>query len=236
MSTSSPKVAIVTAAGRGIGAAIARELDREGYSLALLSPSGAAERLAAELGGIGISGSVTEPSDLGRLVDETLRRHGRIDAVVNNTGGVPKGDLLDHDDGAWHASLDMVLLNVVRMARLVTPAMREQGGGAIVNISTFCAFEPSLDFPLSSALRAGLGSFTSLYAERYAADNIRMNNILPGYVDSLPHGADKAEKVPMRRIGSVVEIAKTAAFLLGDGAGYITGQNLRVDGGITRSV
>ena len=231
-----PRVAIVTAAGRGMGAAIARELDAEGYALALLSPSGAAEKLAEQLGALGMTGSVTETSDLERLVDETLARHGRIDAVVNNTGGVPKGDLLEHDDAAWYASLDMVLLNVVRMARLVTPVMREQGGGAIVNISTFCAFEPSLDFPLSSTLRAGLGSFTKLYAERYAADNIRMNNILPGYIDSLPHGEDTAAKVPMRRIGSVAEIAKTTAFLIGEGAGYITGQNLRVDGGITRSV
>ena len=233
---SSRKVAIVTAAGRGMGAAIARELDAEDYSLALLSPSGAAEKLAQEIGALGFGGSVTEPSDLERVVNETLGRYGRIDAVVNNTGGVPKGELLEHDDGAWYASLDMVLLNVVRMARLVTPVMREQKGGAIVNISTFCAFEPSLDFPLSSTLRAGLGAFTKLYAERYAADNIRMNNILPGYVDSLPHGEDKATKVPMRRIGTVAEIAKTTAFLLGDGAGYITGQNLRVDGGITRSV
>ena len=231
-----PRVAIVTAAGRGIGAAIARELAAEGYALALLSPSGAAEQLAGELGALGFTGSVTEPSDLERLVDETLGRFGRIDAVVNNTGGVPKGDLLDHDDEAWHASLDMVLLNVVRMARLVTPTMREQGGGSIVNISTFCAFEPSLDFAVSSTLRAGLGGFTKLYSERYAADNIRMNCILPGFVDSLPHGEDKAERIPMRRIGMVAEIAKTAAFLLGDGAGYITGQNIRVDGGLTRGV
>ena len=230
------KVAVVTAAGRGMGAAIARELAAQGWSLALLSPSGAAERLAGELGGFGLTGSVTEPGDLERLVDGTMDRHGRIHAVVNNTGPVPKGDLLDHDDDAWHASLDMVLLNVVRMARLVTPVMRAQGGGAIVNVSTFSAFEPSLDYPVSSTLRAGLGSFTKLYAERYAADNVRMNNVLPGFIDSLPHGEDKAAKVPMRRIGSVAEIAKTAAFLLGDGAGYITGQNLRVDGGLTRGV
>ena len=230
------KVAIVTAAGRGMGAAIARELATGGYALALLSPSGAAAQLADELGAIGLTGSVTEPADLQRLVNATLERHARIDAVVNNTGPVPKGELLDHDDDAWHASLDMVLLNVVRMARLVTPVMRAQGGGAIVNVSTFSAFEPSLDYPVSSTLRAGLGSFTKLYAERYAADNIRMNNILPGFIDSLPHGGDKAAKVPMRRIGTVAEIAKTAAFLLGDGAGYITGQNLRVDGGLTRGV
>ena len=232
----SGKVAIVTAAGRGMGAAIARELAAEGYALALLSSSGAAEKLAGELGGLGVTGSVTEPGDLAKLVDATVARHGRIDAVVNNTGHIAKGDLLDVDDHAWHASLDMALLNVVRMARLVTPVMHAQGGGAIVNVSTFSAFEPSLDYPVSSTLRAGLGSFTKLYAERYAADNIRMNSILPGFIDSLPHGEDKAAKVPLARIGTMAEIAKTTAFLLGDGAGYITGQNLRVDGGLTRSV
>ena len=230
------KVAIVTAAGRGMGAAIARELAADGYTLALLSSSGAAEKLADELDGLGVTGSVTEPADLGRLVDATMARYGRIDAVANNTGHIAKGDLLDIDDDAWHASLDMALLNVVRMARLVTPVMRARGGGAIVNVSTFSAFEPSLDFPVSSTLRAGLGSFTKLYAERYAADDIRMNSILPGFIDSLPHGEDKAAKVPMRRIGTMAEIAKTAAFLLGEGAGYITGQNLRVDGGMTRGV
>ena len=232
----SGKVAVVTAAGRGMGAAIARELATEGYALALLSSSGAAETLAGELGGLGVTGSVTEPADLRRLVDATIERHGRIDAVVNNTGHTAKGELLDIDDDAWHASLDMALLNVVRMARLVTPVMRAQGGGAIVNVSTFSAFEPSLDYPVSSTLRAGLGSFTKLYAERYAADNIRMNSILPGFIDSLPHDEDKSAKVPMGRIGTMTEIARTAAFLLGEGAGYITGQNLRVDGGLTRSV
>ena len=108
---SSERVAIVTAAGRGMGAAIARELAADGYALALLSSSGAAERLAEELGGVGLTGSVTEPAVLERLVSATMERHGRIDAVVNNTGHIPKGDLLDHDDEAWHASLDMALLN-----------------------------------------------------------------------------------------------------------------------------
>ena len=94
-------------------------------------------------------------------MDATLQRHGRIDAVVNSTGPVPKGELLDHDDETWHAALDMALLNVVRMARLVTPVMRAQGGGAIVNVSTFSAFEPSLDYPLSSTCAPGSGASPS---------------------------------------------------------------------------
>ncbi len=233
---SESKVAIITGGGRGIGAAIARELHGRGYALALMSPSDSAERLAAELGGIGIRGSAAEAADLEALVKKTLAAHGRVDAVVNHTGGPPKGDLLEIPDADWRRGLDLVVLSVVRMARLVTPVMERQGGGAIVNISTFSAFEPSLTFPVSSVLRAGLGSFTKLYADRYAAQGIRMNSILPGFIDSLAHKPETAERVPLKRLGSVGEMAKTAAFLLSDDAGYITGQNLRVDGGLTRHV
>lgn len=230
------KTAIVTAAGRGMGAACARELVAQGYAVALMSVSERGRALAAELGGIGLQGSVTETADLQQLVEMTMGKYGRIDAVVNNTGHPPKGDLLTISDADWHVGLDLVMLNVVRMARLVVPVMQKQGGGAFVNISTFAAFEPSLGFPVSSALRAGLGSFTKLFADRYAAENIRMNNVLPGYIESYSIDDAIREKIPMHRQGTVVEVAKTAVFLLSDDAGYITGQNIRVDGGITRSV
>lgn len=233
---SEPKVAVVTAAGRGMGAACARALAEKGYAVSLMSVSERSIALARELGGIGWQGSVTEPADLQRLVEGTMAEYGRIDAVVNNTGHPPKGELLDITDKEWHDGLDMVLLNVVRMARLVTPIMQAQGGGAMVNISTFAAFEPSLAFPVSSALRAALGSFAKLYADQYAVDNIRMNNILPGFIDSYEVDEERLNAIPMHRPGAVEEIAETAVFLLSDAAGYITGQNLRVDGGITRSV
>lgn len=230
------KVAIVTAAGKGVGAAIARELAAAGYSLSLLSNSDGALQLAPELGGIGMIGSVTEPADLEKLVHSTLEKFGRIDALVNNTGHPPKGDLLEIPDDAWHLGLDMLVLNVVRMARLVTPAFVKQGGGAIVNISTFSAFEPRLSFPVSSTLRSGLASFTKLYADRYAEFGIRMNNVLPGYMDNYPETEENLAKIPMKRHGKVQEIAKTVRFLLSDDAGYITGQNLRADGGLTHSI
>lgn len=230
------KTAIVTASGRGMGAACARELAARGYKVALMSTSGAAQDLAAELGGFGRRGSVTVPEDLEALVRATLDRWGRIDAVVNNTGHPAKGELLELTDGDWHGALDLVVLNVVRMARLVTPVMGRQGGGAIVNVSTFAAYEPSPDFPLSASLRAALGSFTKLYARRYAAAGIRMNNVLPGFVDSFPENADVAASIPMSRYGRVGEIARTVAFLLSEDAGYITGENLKVDGGLTKSV
>ncbi|MGR4868341.1 SDR family oxidoreductase [Variovorax sp. LARHSF232] len=229
-------VAIVTAAGRGMGAAIARELHARGYRLALMSPSGSAEALAKELGGFGLSGSVAKEEDLRRLVEGAAKAYGRVDAVVNHTGHPPKGDLLDIGDDGWIQGNDMMVLSVVRMARLVTPLMLAQGQGAFVNITTFAAFEPSPKFPVSCAYRAAVGAFTKLYADRYAAHNIRMNALLPGYIDSLDHKPETAQGIPMGRLGTVSEIAKTTAFLLSGDAGYITGQNIRVDGGITRHV
>lgn len=230
------KVAIITAAGSGMGAATARELAARGYQLALLSPSGSAVKLAEELGGIGFKGSVTEMSDLENLVSQTMERFGRIDAVVNNTGHPTTGDLLDIPEAGWVDGMNLVLMNVIRMAKLVTPMMLAQGGGAFVNISTFSAFEPSASFPVSSTFRAALASFTKLYANRYATDKIRMNNVLPGFIDSYDVDDATLKTIPMGRPGTVAEIAKTVAFLLSDDAGYITGQNLRVDGGITHSV
>ena len=232
----SEKVAIITAAGKGIGAAIASELAAVGYRVSLLSNSGGALKLAQELGGIGMTGSVTEPSDLSKLVDSTLEQFGRVDAVVNNTGHPPKGDLLNITDADWHLGLDLLILNVVRMARLITPVFVKQGGGAIVNISTFSAFEPESSFPVSNSLRSGLASFTKLYADRYAANGIRINNVLPGYMDNYPESAENLAKIPMKRYAKVQEVAKTVRFLLSDDSGYITGQNIRVDGGITHSI
>lgn len=230
------KVAILTGAGKGMGGACARELAARGWKVGLLSPSGNAEKLAQELGGVGVTGSVTEDADLKRLVDAAMNRWGRIDGVVTSTGHPPKGDLLALDDESWRKGLDLIVLNVVRLARHVTPVMEKQGKGAWVNISTFAAYEPDLVFPISCALRAGLGAFAKLYADRYAKAGIRMNNLLPGFIDSLPVKEALLPRIPMGRYGKTAEIAKTAAFLLSDDSGYITGQNLRVDGGITRSV
>jgi NAD(P)-dependent dehydrogenase (short-subunit alcohol dehydrogenase family) len=128
------------------------------------------------------------------------------------------------------------MLNVVRMARLVTPIMERQGHGAIVNVSTFAAFEPDPAFPVSCSLRAALAAFTKLYADCYAEVGIRMNNILPGFVDSYPETQENLDRIPMGRYAHVDEVAKTVLFLASPEAGYITGQNLRLDGGLTRSV
>ncbi len=231
-----PKVAIVTGAGRGIGAAVAHELHGRGYRLALMSPSDSAARLADELGAVATQGSTAEARDLAALVTRTLDAFGRIDAVVNNTGSPPKGELLEIPDEDWIFGFDLAFLNVVRLCRLVTPTMQDQGGGAIVNISTASTFEPDRRFAVSGPVRTGLAAFTKLYSDRFAAAGIRMNCVLPGPIDSAPHGPERRREVPLRRIGTTGEIAKTVAFLLSDGAGYITGQNIRVDGGWTRHV
>ena len=232
----STKVAIVTAAGKGIGAAIARELAESGYQLALMSNSGGAIALAGELGGVGMTGSVMQPENLSALVNLAMGKYGRVDAVVTNTGHPPKGDILAISDEDWHRGLELLILPVARIARLVTPIFEQQGGGAMVNISTFSAFEPNPSFPVSSVLRAGLAGYTKLYADRYAGAGIRMNNVLPGFMDNYPSSPEIVEKIPMKRYAKVQEVAKTVRFLLSDDAGYITGQNIRVDGGITRGL
>jgi NAD(P)-dependent dehydrogenase (short-subunit alcohol dehydrogenase family) len=230
------KVAIVTAGGSGMGAAAARRLAQDGYRIAILSSSGKGEALAKELGGIGVTGSNQSNDDLKRLVDQVMAAWGRIDVLVNSGGHGPRDQILKLTDEQWHTGLDTYLMNVIRPTRLVTPVMVRQKGGAIINISTAWVFEPSPMFPTSAVFRAGLAAFTKIFADQYAADNVRMNNVLPGWINSLPPTEERRKSVPMQRQGTVEEIAATIAFLASDGAGFVTGQNIRVDGGMTRSV
>ncbi|WP_243287369.1 SDR family oxidoreductase [Geothrix terrae] len=230
------KVAIVTAAGSGIGAACARELAGRGYQVSLLARSPSVADLARDLGGIATVGSVAEPADLERLVTGTLDRYGRLDALVNNTGHPAKGDLLALSDEDWEEGLDLILMSVIRLARRVTPIFEAQGGGAIVNISSFAAQEPSLPRPVSSVFRAALASFTRLYSDRYAGSRIRMNALLPGWVETYPVAPADLAQIPMGRAAQPAEVARVAAFLLSEDASYITGENLRVDGGLLRGL
>lgn len=233
---STQKVAIVTAGGSGMGAAAARKLAQDGFRVAILSSSGKGEALAKELGGIGVTGSNQSNDDLKRLVDQVVDKWGRIDALVNSAGHGPRKPILDITDEDWGKGMDVYFLSAVRPIRLVTPVMQKQKSGAIVNISTAWVFEPSEMFPTSAVFRAGLASFTKVFADKYAADNIRINNVLPGWIDSLPATEERRKSVPLQRYGKADEVAATISFLVSDAAGYITGQSLRVDGGVTAAV
>ncbi len=228
----SAPVAIVTAASRGIGAATARELAGRGYRLALLARSDAVYDVARDTGAIVVQGSLTEPDDLARLVEQTMQAYGRIDAVVNNGGAAATGPVLEISDDDWRAGFDLLLLSVIRMARLVTPHLAAGGGGAMVNVSTYAALDPDPAFPVSATVRAGLAAFTRLYAAEHGPAGIRMNNVLPGHLNNHPEQDQVREQVPLRRYGTPAELAAVVAFLLGPDSGYLTGQNIRVDGGL----
>ena len=229
-------VALVVGGGSGMGAAAAHRLAADGFRVAILTASGKGAALAAAIDGLAVTGSNRSEEDLGRLIEAAQTRWGRIDAVVNSAGHGPKAPVLDLTDADWHEGLEVYLLNVVRMARLVVPAMRARGRGSIVNISTYAAFEPEADFPTSGVFRSGLAAYAKLFADRYAGDGLRMNNVLPGFIDSLPAKEERRARIPMGRYGTAAEVAELIAFLASDRSAYITGQNIRIDGGITRSV
>lgn len=230
------KTALIIGGGSGMGAAAARRLAADGFAVGILSSSGKGVDLARELGGIGLTGSNRNAGDIQALVDQAMTTWGRIDVLVNSAGHGPKGAVLELSDEDWIEGLQVYLLHVVRAVRIVAPIMAVQGGGSIINISTYAAFEPEAAFPTSGVARAGLAAYTKLVADAYAGQGLRINNVLPGFINSLPEKEQFRTRIPMGRYGTTDEIAATVAFLASDGATYITGQNIRVDGGMTRSV
>ncbi len=233
---SDKQVVLIVGGGSGIGADSARALSEKGYDVAVMSSSGKGEALGNELGGLGFTGSNLVPADLEKFVSVSMDKFGRIDGVVNCTGHGPKGPIMEISDEDWHLGMDYYMMNVVRMTRLVLPIMQKQKNGSIVNISTFATFEPDPDFPTSAVFRASLATYTKLFSTKFAAEGIRMNNILPGFIDSLPEKEDRVARIPAGRYANVRELSETVAFMVSDASSYITGQNLRVDGGLTASV
>jgi len=247
---SEQKVAIITGSGQGIGRGCAIEMANAGYKVSLMSPSNRSVELARALGGIGRSGSVLDNDDLNSLVSDTLKKFGRIDAVVSNMGhggGVPAaiqtvgfdpefdGPLLELPDELWHESLDMYVLNVVKLARIVTPLMIKQGGGAFVNISSMNTVEPRAPYPMSM-LRGALHSFAKLFGDRYARDNIRINNLMPGFCENVNLTEHARRSISAQRPATFSEIGKVCAFLASEDAAYVNGQNILADGGMNRAV
>jgi len=232
VSTQDRPVAIVTAGSSGIGAGIVRELAHT-HHVVLMSRSGAADEIAAEVGGVAVRGSITEPADRQRLVETTLERFGRVDALVVNTGHPPSGDLLDLTDADWEAGLDLIFRSTIHLAALVTPAFLQQGRGSLVAITTYATVTPELVMPVSSVVRAALQNWVKLYANRYGADGIRANCVLPGFVDTHPNDPDRIATIPAGRYADPAELGRVVAFLASDAASFVSGQNLVVDGGMT---
>ena len=230
------KIAAFIAAGTGMGADAAKHLHSKGYDIAIMSSSGKGETLAKDLGGLGFTGSNLLSKDIKNFVDKVYTEYGKIDILINSAGHGPKGDILEISDKDWFKGMEVYFLNVVRVSRIITPIMQKQKNGSIINISTFAIFEPDASFPTSGVFRSGLAAFTKIYSDKYAKDNIRMNNILPGFIDSLPIKEEFLKRIPLQRYGKVSEISAVVEMLSSDGGAYITGQNIRVDGGITRSV
>ncbi|MEM7124211.1 MAG: SDR family oxidoreductase [Pseudomonadota bacterium] len=250
MADGTQPTAIVTAASKGIGAACARELARRGYRLAIMARSDAILDVAGEIGAQAFQGDVTNTEDLARFVMGAHEHLGRIDALVANTGlstdnggydgsffdSKRSASIVDYDDAFWIDMFDMQFMNVVRLARLVTPIMKAQGSGGIVNISAMISKEPHPAYPSSSTIRRALDGYTKLYADRHARDGIRMNTLSPGFVSNIEWNEAQLDAVPMGRPVNPEELARIAAFLLSEDSAYITGQNILADGGFNRGV
>lgn len=230
------RVAIVTAASKGMGLACARQLKSEGYDLAIMARGVEILHVGKELGAACLQGSTENNEDIGKLIELAMSEYGKIDVVVNNTGHSAKGKLLELTDKQWHQGVNLLLMNTIRMSRLVAPIMERNGTGSMINISTFGAKEPSLSFPISSVVRTALTSFTKLFVQQYGPSGLRMNNVLPGFIDSYPASDELISQIPARRQGTTSEVADVVSFLASDKSSYVNGQNILVDGGLTKSI
>ena len=250
------KIALVTAASRGLGRAVAEELAAEGASLIICArQQQTIEHVAAEIAGItgsavlGVAADVSKPDDVDRLVQSSIDRFGRIDILVTNSGGPPAGPFEMFDPAAWEAATRLLLYSSVNLARAVLPAMKERRWGRILNITSIAVKQPVDNLILSNTLRAAVTGFARTLANEVATYGITVNNIMPGYtrterVDELARmmaskqGITPSEfiarweqEIPMRRIGTPREFAALAAFLVSEQASYITGTSVPVDGG-----
>jgi 3-oxoacyl-[acyl-carrier protein] reductase len=240
-----------------MGRAIARRLAAEGADVVLFARrADALEEAVAEISAssgsgraVAVAGDSALEADLARAVEEAQQTFGRIDIVINNTGGPPAGDFGDLGDDAWQAGFELTLLSALRLTRLALPALRRSGRGRVVNITSMAVKEINDGLLLSNALRPGVTGWAKHLSREEGPNGITVNSIAPGYIDTErlrylysteadPEAARArdAETIPLRRFGSPEEIAAAAAFLCSDEAAYISGVTLLVDGGLTRGL
>ena len=250
------KVAIVGGGSSGIGYAIAHRLAREGARVLIWARGkdaleAAAKRIRDETGGevAMAAADIHKPADNLRVVDAAVAAFGRVDILVNNDGAPPLGALLEFDDAAWQKAIQQNLMSVIRASRAVIPHMRTAGGGRIINITALSARQPAAGFGLSVATWAGLIGYAKTLSLEVGPDNITVNTICPGRIDTplSQRGFARAAQgdvarademlntlvrnTPMRRIGTPEDIASAVAFLASPQAGFITGVTLPIDGG-----
>jgi 3-oxoacyl-[acyl-carrier protein] reductase len=255
------KVALVAAASRGLGRAVAEELAAEGASLVLCARGADAlnetrEHLVRETGAaiLALTADVADARDITRVVDAGLKEFGRIDILVNNAGGPPAGKFESLSREQWEAAARLTLYSAIELTRSVLPGMKERRWGRILNITSIAVKQPVENLILSNSLRAAVTGFARTLANEVAAAGVTVNNILPGYTRTerleelagmmaKKEGISPAEftakweqEIPMRRLGEPREFAALAAFLVSERASYITGCSIPVDGGWIRSL
>ena len=255
------KVALVAAASRGLGKAVAREFAREGAHVAICARGedvlrATAREIAVDTGGqiFPVVADVTKPEDIQRLVSAVEEHFGQIDILVNNAGGPPTGAFMDFDDEAWEAALRLNLISTIRLCRAVLPGMRARRWGRIVNMTSASVKQPIDGFVLSSAARSGVVGMAKTLANECAAEGITVNNVCPGWTltDRVKSLAEEraakegktvrevvdeyAADIPARRLAHPDELAALVVFLASERAAYITGATIQVDGGYVRSL
>jgi len=255
------KVYLVAASSKGLGFGIARELAKNGATVCIASRTPgnvekAAENLRKETGSI-VHTSVFDASDsksIQHWITEVENAFERIDGLVVNAGGPPPGNFDDFNDEDWQAAFNLTLMSAVRMIRGVLPAMRNGGGGSILTITSMSVKEPVNRLLLSNVFRSGVTSLVKSLSNELAPENIRVNNLMPGRIDTdrvrsldknnaelsgvpVEELKQKIESgIPLGRYGTIDEFGKAGAFLLSPAASYITGVSLAVDGGIMKTV
>jgi 3-oxoacyl-[acyl-carrier protein] reductase len=257
----SGRVAMVAGASRGLGFATARVLAQEGAKVSILARDGeavrdAVERLRSDTGAevLGYPGDLRVLDDIIGWREQTREALGPVELLFANTGGPPPARFADVPDEGWQAGFDLLLLPMIRMAREVIPTMRETGGGSIVFCTSSAVKVPIPHLTVSTILRAGVSALSRTLAEEYAHASIRVNQIVPGRIETdrtRSNDIASAERagitleeqralsvatIPLGRYGSSSEFAYAAAFLLSECASFITGATLQVDGGMIRSV
>jgi 3-oxoacyl-[acyl-carrier protein] reductase len=251
------KVAIVGGASQGIGFGIARALAAEGARLAITARResilrAACEKIRAETGvePLALSADCRRAADCAEVVAKTVAHHGGIDILVNNDGAPPLGDLISFDDDAWQQAIERNLMYVVRMCRAAAPHMKARGGGSVLNITAISAIQPIAGFGLSVATWDAVIGYAKTLSLELAATGINVNTVCPGYVETgrlqkvfAAGGEDQnvmreelTNEVPMRRIGTVEDVANLVAFLVSPLGNYITGTAIQVDGGLFRGL